>query len=187
ILYSGTLEPRKNLPLLIRAFEKVSAAAPGLQLVLAGKKGWLIDDLYKCLRESNASRDVMFTGYLTDRELCALYSTCKLFVYPSVYEGFGFPPLEAMACGAPVIATRIPSISEVVGSSARLVSPDSVDELTVAMLELLQNRSQRVDLIARGQSHAAKFSWSSTADRTRAIYLEAIEGFNHGEGYHLIR
>src|SRR6266496_509995 len=179
VLYAGTIEPRKNLSLLVRAFEEVfRQGKPELQLILAGKKGWLVDELYQSLRRSSAGDNVMLTGYLNDEELCALYSSCKLFVYPSLYEGFGLPPLEAMACGAPVIASRISSIAEVVGPAARLVSPHSVTELATAMNELLNDDSLREGYSAAGQKRARDFSWTLTADRTRAVYTEAISRFN---------
>jgi glycosyltransferase involved in cell wall biosynthesis len=178
ILYAGTIEPRKNLSLLVQAFEEISRVNDGgLQLVLAGKKGWLIDELYTYLKRSPSRQNVLFTGYLKDEELCALYSTCKLFVYPSLYEGFGLPPLEAMACGAPVIASRIPSISEVVGSAARLVLPQSASELAQAMTELLRDDHLRKKLGAAGQKRASEYSWSLTAARIREVYKEAIARF----------
>jgi glycosyltransferase involved in cell wall biosynthesis len=180
VLYAGTIEPRKNLSQLVRAFEKVSKEMNSdLQLVLAGRKGWVVDDLYKSLRKSQAGKNVVFTGYLNDNELCALYSSCRLFVYPSFYEGFGLPPLEAMACGAPVIASRIPSIAEVVGPAARLVSPHSSKELADAMGDVLSNDSLRQELVAAGVKRAKEFSWEWTAERTRAVYLEAIDRFKH--------
>jgi glycosyltransferase involved in cell wall biosynthesis len=179
ILYAGTIEPRKNLSLLIRAFGEVSRDLNGveLQLVLAGKQGWLVNELSKTVRKSAIAANVIFIGYLNDEELCALYSTCKLFVYPSLYEGFGLPPLEAMACGAPVLASQIPSISEVVGSAARLVSPHSLSELAGAMRELLTNDEARAHLTAAGLKRAAEYSWSTTAARTRDVYKEAIARF----------
>ena len=178
ILYAGTIEPRKNLPVLVRAFAEISRSKPGLQLVFAGQKGWLMDEFYSVLRQSPASKEVVFTGYLHDEELCALYSSCKLFVYPSRYEGFGFPPLEAMACGAPVIAGNIPSIQEVTGSAATLVSPQSWRELADSMLELLEDAELRRQMIVAGLARAKCFSWSATAEQTRAVYCEAIERFN---------
>lgn len=180
LLYVGTIEPRKNLTLLVRAFEEsLLGKEQGMQLVLAGKKGWLVDELYKALSKSPVSRDVVFTDYLNDEELCALYSTCRLFIYPSLYEGFGLPPLEAMACGAPVIASRIPSISEVVGSAARLVPPHSSREFAAAMREMTTNNSLREEMRVKGFARVAEFSWTNTAERTRGVYVEAIERFQH--------
>jgi glycosyltransferase involved in cell wall biosynthesis len=178
LLYVGTIEPRKNLSLLVRAFEEsLLGKERGMQLVLAGKKGWLVDELYTSLQESPTGKHVHFTGHLDDDELCALYSSCKLFVYPSLYEGFGLPPLEAMACGAPVLASRIPSISEVVESAAQLVSPNSSREFAEAMRDLTGNDAKREQLIAAGFQRVAEFSWVRTAEQTRAVYAEAIDRF----------
>jgi alpha-1,3-rhamnosyl/mannosyltransferase len=178
ILYAGTVEPRKNLGLLVRAFEEMPQANhPGLQLVIAGPEGWMVSELHAYLKRSSIGGQVLLTGYLNDEELCALYSTCKHFVYPSLYEGFGLPPLEAMACGAPVIASRIASIAEVVGSAARLVPPQSQTELAKAMTELLVNDLLREELRLSGKKRAAEYSWVVTAARTREVYAEAIDRF----------
>jgi glycosyltransferase involved in cell wall biosynthesis len=178
LLYVGTIEPRKNLRLLVQAFEESSLGKDqGVQLVLAGKKGWLVDELYQSLNRSATSRNVEFTGYLNDEELSALYSSCKLFVYPSLYEGFGLPPLEAMACGAPVLASRIPSISEVVSTAAHLVSPHSSRQLADAMREITTNDALRQKMTVNGFSRVAEFSWEKTAELTRGVYEEAIDRF----------
>jgi glycosyltransferase involved in cell wall biosynthesis len=180
VLYAGTIEPRKNLAMLVRAFSEVSRSNPGLQLVLAGQKGWLMEEFYNVLQQSPASKEILLTGYLNDEQLCALYSSCKLFVYPSLYEGFGFPPLEAMACGAPVIASGIPSLKEVLGDAALLVPSKSWTDLADAMQRVLDDDSLRNELIISGIQRARQFSWLRTADTTRAVYHEAIERFNRG-------
>ena len=162
----------------MRAFEEVlRVREQPLQLVIAGREGWLVDDLFADLKRSPAAKNILFTGYLNDEDLCALYSSCAVFVYPSLYEGFGLPPLEAMACGAPVIASRIPSVEEVVGPAARLVSRESVAELTEAIVELLSSGGTREKLSAAGTRCAAEFSWIATASLTRDVYAEAIERF----------
>lgn len=178
LLFVGTVEPRKNLSTLLRAFEAVlRTRTKPLQLVIAGRKGWLVDDLFTAHKRSAAAERIVFTGYLSDEELCALYSSCSVFVYPSIYEGFGLPPLEAMACGAPVIASDISSIKEVVGKAARLVSPNSKDDLARALNELLDSEPVRKDLSTRGMKRTAEFSWSRTAAATREVYAEAIARF----------
>jgi len=178
LLFVGTVEPRKNLNTLVRAFvEVLRVRERPLQLVIAGREGWLVDGLFIDLKRSPAVRNILFTGYLDDEDLCALYSSCAVFVYPTLYEGFGLPPLEAMACGAPVIASRIPSIEEVVGPAARLVSPESVAELTEAILELLSSEGTREKLSAAGTRCAAEFSWTRTARLTRVVYAKAMERF----------
>ncbi|HXD33655.1 MAG TPA: glycosyltransferase family 1 protein [Pyrinomonadaceae bacterium] len=178
LLYVGTVEPRKNLETLLRAFEAVcSTHARPLQLVLAGRKGWLIDDLLNSFKRSPDAKQIKLTGYLSDRELCALYSSCAAFVYPSVYEGFGLPPLEAMACGAPVIASQIPSLAEVIGSAARLFTPENAEQLAASIFDVILSDKLRSELSKAGLKHSAKFTWAATAKATREVYVEAIERY----------
>jgi glycosyltransferase involved in cell wall biosynthesis len=174
LLYVGTIEPRKNLLTLVRAFAEILRTTPlRPQLVIAGKKGWLSDDLYTYIKASDIADRILFTGYVTDDELCALYSSCRAFVYPSLYEGFGLPPLEAMACGAPVIASDIGSIREVAGEAARLVDPTDVDALARSIVRLLEDEGERRHLSSAGLKHAAGFSWERTARALREVYDEA--------------
>jgi glycosyltransferase involved in cell wall biosynthesis len=177
LLFVGTVEPRKNLMTLLRSFEMVQRTQPDLQLVVAGRKGWLVDDFFAALKRSPAAQQIILTGYLSDDDLRALYSSCTAFVYPSIYEGFGLPPLEAMACGAPVIASRVPAIEEVVGSAALLVAPENIEELAQAISGLLNSPSQREDLARRGAENAQRFSWPAVVQATQQVYVEAIERF----------
>ena len=117
-----------------------------------------------------------------DEDLRALYASCRIFIYPSMYEGFGLPPLEAMACGAPVIASRIPAHMEVTGSAATLFDPRSADELSQKILELLGDENARRALSLAGQKHAAKFSWERTARETLEVYAEAVTRFGKSLG-----
>jgi glycosyltransferase involved in cell wall biosynthesis len=176
ILFVGTIEPRKNLLTLLRAFEEVlrtTALRP--QLVIAGKKGWLTDELFSHVKKSGVEDRLRFTGYLTDEDLRALYSSCRVFVYPSLYEGFGLPPLEAMACGAPVITSQIPAITETVGTTAaRLVSPTDTQALARNIIELLENENERRSLSATGKERSAQFSWERTARLTLEVYRELL-------------
>jgi glycosyltransferase involved in cell wall biosynthesis len=146
-----------------------------LQLVIAGKKGWLTDDIFAQVKKSELTQSVVFTGYLSDKDLRALYSSCRAFVYPSLYEGFGLPPLEAMACGAPVIASRIQSISEVVGDAALLFNPTDERELASKIIELLQDEGLRQHTAQNGLQRAAHFSWERTAQLMREVYEEALK------------
>jgi glycosyltransferase involved in cell wall biosynthesis len=174
LLFVGTIEPRKNLPALISAFsEVVRTTRLSPQLVIVGMTGWMTDELFIRLRESGVADRVRFTGYLSDGDLRALYSSCRIFVYPSLYEGFGLPPLEAMACGAPVIASRIPSITEVIESAACLVEAGSVEALARSIAELLTNEGERQRLSSAGLARAADFSWEKTASLMREVYREA--------------
>lgn len=178
LLFVGTIEPRKNLPTLVRAFtEVVRGGNASLQLVLAGKTGWLTNDLFEFIRQSGVSDRIKLTGYLSDEELCALYSSCQALIYPSLYEGFGLPPLEAMACGAAVVASRIPSIVEVLGAAACLVDPENYQELAGSINELLGDEAKRKKLSAAGLIRASEFSWTRTAQLTREVYSEALEKF----------
>lgn len=178
LLFVGTIEPRKNLRVLMRAFtEVVRATGVSTQLVIAGAKGWLTDDLFSQIKTSSITDRVRFTGYLPDDDLCALYSSCRAFVYPSLYEGFGLPPLEAMACGAPVIASNIPSIAEVTGSVAHLVAAEDVDALAHSIAALLKDEGARRHLSAAGLKRAAEFTWERTARLTREVYAEALKRY----------
>ena len=176
LLFVGTLEPRKNLLTLLNAFEQIighSSLRP--QLVIAGGEGWLMDELSVFIKNATISDRLRFTGYLSDDDLRALYSSCRIFIYPSVYEGFGLPPLEAMACGAPVIAGRIPSLQESLGSGARLLEPLDVDALAKSILDLLQNENQRQLLGSAGPQQAGKFSWEKTARLTLDVYHQLLK------------
>ncbi len=171
ILFVGTVEPRKNLITLVRAFDEVlrnTALRP--QLVVAGQKGWLSEDLYTHVEKSDVRDRILFTGYISDTDLAALYSSCSVSVYPSLYEGFGLPPLEAMACGAPVITSRIPVIMETVAGAARLVEPTSLSQLAQALVEMLSNGAVRDHYSSVGRERAAEFTWERTARQTMDVY-----------------
>ena len=175
ILFVGTVEPRKNLHRLVEAFDQVlrtTSLSP--QLVIAGGQGWLMDDFYAVIQQKKLEDRICLTGYLQDEELAALYSSCKAFVYPSLYEGFGLPPLEAMACGAPVITSRIPAISETVGTAARLVDPRDVNDLTRALAELLSDETMRRHFAEAGAEHVKKFTWEQTALKTLEVYRQIL-------------
>jgi len=175
LLFVGTIEPRKNLLTLIRAFEDVLKQTDlRPQLVIAGQEGWLTDELFDYVKGRDFGDRLRWTGYVSDEDLCALYSSCRAFIYPSIYEGFGLPPLEAMACGAPVISSRIPSISEVLGDAAHLVSPSDVEELSQGIIELWENSAERRRLSEAGLARAAEFSWERTARQTREVYEAAL-------------
>ncbi|HWT02211.1 MAG TPA: glycosyltransferase family 1 protein [Pyrinomonadaceae bacterium] len=175
VLFVGTIEPRKNLLTLARAFDEIlrtTRLRP--QLVIAGREGWLTDELFSYLKGADARDRVRFTGYVSDEDLRALYSSCRAFVYPSLYEGFGLPPLEAMACGAPVITSRVPALLETVGDAARLVPPTDHRELARAVVSLLEDPGERERLSSAGLRRAAEFSWEKTARATLDVYREAL-------------
>jgi glycosyltransferase involved in cell wall biosynthesis len=177
LLFVGTIEPRKNLLTLLRSFETVlrnTTLRP--QLVIAGEEGWLTDELFDYVKLRDFGDRVRWTGYVSDDDLCALYSTCRAFIYPSIYEGFGLPPLEAMACGAPVISSSIPSITEVLGDAALLVAPTDAEALTKSIIALWENKEERQRLSEAGPARAAEFSWEGTARQTREVYEAALGG-----------
>ena len=165
ILYFGTIEPRKNLILLIKAFEalKNKFLIPDLKLVIAGAKGWLYKDIFEIVANSRCKKDVIFTGVVDEKDKPYLYSSADVFVYPSFFEGFGFPPLEAMACGVPTIVSNTSSLSEVVGNGAIMIDPYNVDELAFAIRKVLEDKELRDDLIKKGLKQAKKFYWDKTA------------------------
>jgi len=175
ILFVGTIEPRKNLRRLVEAFGRVAHGTDlPAKLVIAGGQGWLMDDFSSLIKEKRLEDRVCLTGYLEDDDLCALYSSCAAFVYPSLYEGFGLPPLEAMACGAPVITSRIPSLLETVSSAARLVDPNDTDDLARAMIEMLSHAHVREHYAELGKNHVKKFTWEQTAIKTLAVYRDLL-------------
>ena len=173
ILYTGTLEPRKNVTAIIEAFNilKREMALPH-RLVIAGRKGWLYDGLFKQIEELKLGRDVIFTDFVPDEDLVALYNGASLFVYPSLYEGFGLPPLEAMACGCPVVTSNTSSLPEVVGDAGLMVDPRRPEELAEAMARIIEDSALRAELREKGLKRAAEFSWRRCAEETLAVYRE---------------
>lgn len=175
LLFVGTIEPRKNLHRLIEAFDQLlRSTSLRPKLVIAGGQGWLMDDFLSLIRQKKLEGRICLTGYLQDEDLCALYSSCRAFVYPSLYEGFGLPPLEAMACGAPVITSRIPSLMETVADAARLVDPYNVEELAQAMAELLSDERLRQHYVELGRAQVREFSWEQTALKTLEVYRSVL-------------
>src|SRR5690349_23146415 len=171
ILSVGTIEPRKNLQTLVRAFARIGRNTDHQPLlVIAGGAGWLTDDFDRLVRESDFRERIRLTGYLSDGELRALYSSCKVFVYPSLYEGFGLPPLEAMACGAPVIVSDVPALVESTAGAARVAAARDPDAWAKAMSDLLNDDNEREALIETGRRRVTELSWKRTAIKTMQIY-----------------
>jgi glycosyltransferase involved in cell wall biosynthesis len=172
LLAVGVLQPRKNLPMLARAF--LSARRGGNlphRLVVAGKRGWLSAETETALAAGGDA--IVFTDYVPDADLPALYACADALAYPSLYEGFGLPPLEAMACGCPVIVSSTSSLPEVVGDAGLLLPPSDEPAWTNTIINILSDVGLRDDLRARGLRQAARFSWAETARKTRAVYEEA--------------
>jgi glycosyltransferase involved in cell wall biosynthesis len=175
VIYVGTLQPRKNLTGLLDAFSNLVCQGRDLHLAIVGKKGWLYEPLFARVRELGLEERVHFTGYVPQADLPALLSGARAFVLPSLYEGFGFPVLEAMACGTPVVCSDVASLPEVAGDAAILVNPHNTAQLTQALLRVLVDDALRHDLAERGLRQAARFSWEECARKTLQI-LEAVSG-----------
>jgi len=172
ILYLGTIEPRKNLSTLIRAYAKVRP--DGIKLVCAGGRGWMHEDVFQTVEELRLSREVIFPGFLPDDDLPLWYSAAEIFVYPSAYEGFGLPVIEALACGVPTITTNASSLPEAAGDAALLVPPDDSAALADTLARLLNDPSLQTELAERGPKQAARFNWRDTARDTAGVYAKAL-------------
>ncbi len=163
LLYVGTLQPRKNLQRLVRAFAPVARDFPDVRLVLAGGQGWLADDLQAEIDQYDLGAQVVRPGYVDDDELPALLSAAEALLFPSLFEGFGLPVLEAMACGTPVLTSRTSSLPEVAGDAALLVTPTDEAQISHAIRLLLTQPALRAALSQRGLAHAARFTWERSA------------------------
>jgi glycosyltransferase involved in cell wall biosynthesis len=183
ILSVGTIQPRKNLSRLVAAYSRLRWAKPEVKLpklVLAGKCAWLYDETLRTIKELKISDSVILTGYVPETDLPALYSGARCFIYPSYFEGFGLPPLEAMQCGAPVIVGDRTSLPEVVGDAGLLVDPFDVESLAKAMETLISDSSLREELSVKGLARAKLFDWRETARQTLAVYKKAVGGESVG-------
>jgi glycosyltransferase involved in cell wall biosynthesis len=178
VLFVGTLEPRKNVKTLLQAFAHVIADAPqdGLRLVIAGGEGWGREDYLATVAALKMHDYVVFTGFVEDDDLPDLYRGALLFVYPSLYEGFGLPVLEAMACGTPVITSNCTSLPEVAGDAALFVDPTQPEMLAAAISSVMHDGELRQALRAKGLARARAFSWDAVAEQTLALYRAIGEG-----------
>lgn len=175
VLFTGTLEPRKNLINLLRAFEIVVQKVDiDVQLLIIGRRGWLFDQTLEYARNSVCRERIRFLGYVDDEDMPYLYSLSTVFVYPSLYEGFGLPVLEAMSLGVPVITSNVSSLPEVAGDAALLVDPLDFKELAKTMVTVITDAYLRSFLSERGRTQAKKFSWSETAREIIACYNKAM-------------
>lgn len=173
ILSVGVLQPRKNLPRLVRAYNRIARLFPH-RLVIVGKQGWAPAELQAAVAESPVGREPIFAGYVADADLPVLYAAADLFAYPSLYEGFGLPPLEAMACGTAVLTSNVSSLPEVVGEAGVQVDPWDEDALTEALRGLLQDAARRDRLAALGVERARGFNWERTARQTVEVYCRVL-------------
>jgi len=180
VLGVGTQEPRKNHLGLIKAFHKAvstgnKSTRPAM-LALAGGSGWLYEETEQIVAELKLEKKVRFLGRVSDLELMMLYSLADVFVFPSFYEGFGVPPLEAMACGTPVITSNTSSLPEVVGDAAIMVNPHKINEIASAINRVLENKQLQEDLRQKGYTRAAHFTWFRSAQKMLSIYQQLYAG-----------
>jgi len=171
VLYVGTIEPRKNLQGILKAFAQLRQRT-GFKgyLVVVGMKGWMINHIDPLIKDLGLTEAVKFLGYISDEQLRILYNLAQIFVFPSFYEGFGFPIIEAFACGVPVITSNTSSCAEMAGTNALTVDPNDEGALAVAMASIVDNQSLRDQLIARGIRRAQEFSFDQTAKQTLEVY-----------------
>ncbi len=174
VLFLGTLEPRKNLTTLIEAFSRAEAVRQGVCLVIAGGKGWYFHEIFQRVEELDLTDAVRFPGFVPSAELPLWYNAATVFVYPSVYEGFGMPLLEAMACSTPVIGSDASCLPEVVGDAGPLVAPHDVIALADSLDRILADAEWRADLSRKGLQRASTFTWKATAAATVASYRRAL-------------
>lgn len=171
LLYVGTIEPRKNLIRLIQAFDLLKKELPLThKLVLAGGLGWNTEEILKTAKQAKASKDIHFTGYITSAEKNSFYHNAELFVFPSIYEGFGIPVLEAMTLGVPVVCSSAASLPEVAGNCAEFVDPFDILSIAQGINTILNNSERRGALIREGFLQAKRFTWISSAEKLKNIY-----------------
>ena len=176
VLAVGSLQPRKNLARLVRTYAKLRAEHAGFnhQLVIAGRKLWLSGEIFAEIERQKCARDCVVTDYVAEEELPALYRSAAAFVYPSLFEGFGLPPLEAMACGTPVVTSNTSSLPEIVGDAAVMIDPYDETAMAQAMLEVVSNQQLRARLREAGRQRAQGFTWRAAAEKTLALYQEVL-------------
>lgn len=173
ILFVGNIEPKKNLVRLIKAYYNLICTKNiSHKLVIAGKKGWKFEEVFKIVQLLKLQESVIFTGYVPDHDLPVLYSMADLFVFPSIYEGFGIPPLEAMACETPVLASNAGALPETTGGNCLLVDPFSVDEIADGIYQMLTNAGLSDEFVTKGKKWVQQFCWEKVARKTLKIYEE---------------
>jgi glycosyltransferase involved in cell wall biosynthesis len=176
ILFVSTIEPRKNVPTLLRAmWQLMECYKEDVRLVLAGGRGWLFEDTFSVVKELGLDGRIHFLGRVPSEDLLYLYNAAEMLAHPAFYEGFGLPPLEAMACGLPAVVSDVASLPEVVGDAGLLIDPHDADELTVAMWRVLNDTQLRQEMREKGLRQAARFSWQRAARETMTIYQRAFE------------
>lgn len=173
IYYVGSLEPRKNIQTIMRAL--ASLQSDQIKLVISGGKSWLTDHIHKEIEELKLQDAIIFTGFVTEQEKIALLNQARVFMFPSLYEGFGLPVLEAMAAGCPVITSKISSLPEVTESAAILINPNDQDEINKALRDIINNDGLAKNLITKGKLQAKKFNWEKAAQQTLKLFVDGGE------------
>jgi glycosyltransferase involved in cell wall biosynthesis len=174
ILAVGNIQPRKNLVGLIRAYAILkSQGLDSMPLVVVGKSRWQVGEVYQAVQSNNLEKQIIFTGYIPEQDLLLLYNAAKVFVYPSFYEGFGLPVVEAMTCGTPVITSNRASLPWVAGEATLLIDPDRPNEIAEALAKVLADENLAKEMSRKGLEQAARFSWENTAALTLAAYQVA--------------
>ncbi|MBU0668298.1 glycosyltransferase family 4 protein [Patescibacteria group bacterium] len=176
ILAVGTLEPRKNFATLIKSFVSLQKRHPDYKLVIVGKKGWRFKEIEASIKQYKMEKEVIFPGYVKEDELQKFYGLAKVFIFPSLYEGFGIPPLEAMASGCPVVSSNVASLPEVIGDAGLLIDPKNSYKMAEAVADLIDNDHVRNTMIERGYRQAEKFSWEKSAQ----VALEVFQTIKKG-------
>lgn len=182
-LYLGTLEPRKNIVGLMKAYQiflekkKAEGVTDIPFLVIAGGKGWMYEEIFEKVKEFGLEEKVIFTGYVDEEDKNCLLSNALVFCFPSLYEGFGMPPIEAMACGTPVLTSSTSSLDEVAGDAAYKVNPNSVDEIAEGLSELMEHKELRDKLVKKGFEQADRFTWENAVQKLHDVYVK-VNGDN---------
>ncbi len=174
LLYLGTLEPRKNLPMLVQAFAQLKRECPEAVLVLAGSVGWLADEIFAAVEACGVQDSVVLPGYVAAEEKALWYAAATAFAFPSLYEGFGMPPLEAMACGTPVVTSNVASLPEVVGDAGLLLAPDDASGWAAALKRVWTDGAYRLELADRGVRRARQFTWQATSRQIAQAYRDSL-------------
>ncbi|MCX7881397.1 MAG: glycosyltransferase family 4 protein [Patescibacteria group bacterium] len=169
LLYVGTIQPRKNISFLLSAFAKIKTKYPQLELILAGKKGWLYEEIFKKVIDLGLEKEVFFTDYITDYQLIFLYQNALCLIMPSLYEGFGIPILEAMSLGCPVISSFVSSLPEIGGDACLYFDPKDENDLLDKLKILMENKTLRKELIEKGKKRVRLFSWEKSAQETLTV------------------
>jgi glycosyltransferase involved in cell wall biosynthesis len=175
ILFVGTMQPRKNIVRLVDAYISLRQKHHiEEKLVISGRKGWLWEPIMKKIKEANLADSIKFIDYVESSDLPSLYNGASLLTLPALYEGFGLPPLEAMACGTPVVVSNVSSLPEVVGDAGVLVDPNSVNSIAEGLLKVLMDKNLQEEMSKKGIEQARKFTWEETARKT----LHVLENFD---------